>query len=190
MPMGPKDIIYGQYREAGVLMWRGFTLQQFADQCFSNCDDKGKGRQMPVHYGDKSLNFHTISSPLGTQIPQAAGAAYRLKFLNSAAENPEDKACAVCYFGEGAASEGDAHAAFNFAATLECPVVFFCRNNGYAIRYDRAYYQSGAGVTFGLGAVHLLLSSIVETASRHERLGTECGTFVSMATICLPFTTQ
>ena len=33
--------------------------------------------------------------------------------------------CVICYFGEGAASEGDAHAAFNFAATLEAPVIFF-----------------------------------------------------------------
>ena len=39
----------------------------------------------------------------------------------------------MCYFGEGAASEGDFHAALNFAATLECPVIFFCRNNRYAI---------------------------------------------------------
>ncbi len=31
----------------------------------------------------------------------------------------------MCFFGDGAASEGDAHAAFNFAATLECPVIFF-----------------------------------------------------------------
>ena len=35
------------------------------------------------------------------------------------------QACTVCYFGEGAASEGDFHAALNFAATLECPVIFF-----------------------------------------------------------------
>ena len=33
--------------------------------------------------------------------------------------------CVICYFGEGTASEGDAHAAFNFAATLEAPLVFF-----------------------------------------------------------------
>jgi 2-oxoisovalerate dehydrogenase E1 component alpha subunit len=31
----------------------------------------------------------------------------------------------MCYFGEGAASEGDAHASFNFAAVLECPILFF-----------------------------------------------------------------
>jgi 2-oxoisovalerate dehydrogenase E1 component alpha subunit len=31
----------------------------------------------------------------------------------------------MCYFGEGTSSEGDAHAALNFAATLDCPVIFF-----------------------------------------------------------------
>mmetsp|Transcript_34409 Transcript_34409/g.42396 ORF Transcript_34409/g.42396 Transcript_34409/m.42396 type:complete len:204 (+) Transcript_34409:157-768(+) len=63
-----KDTIFAQYREAGVLLWRGFTLQNFIDQCFSNCGDPGKGRQMPIHYGSKELNFQTISSPLTTQV--------------------------------------------------------------------------------------------------------------------------
>lgn len=59
------DLIYGQYREAGVLVWRGFTIEQFIDQCYGNVDDAGKGRHMPVHYGSRELNFVTISSPLG-----------------------------------------------------------------------------------------------------------------------------
>lgn len=93
------DLIYGQYREAGVLVWRGFTIEQFIDQCFGNESDNGKGRQMPVHYGSKQLNFVTISSPLATQMPQAVGAAYAMK--KSSPNN-----CVVAYFGEGAASEG------------------------------------------------------------------------------------
>jgi TPP-dependent pyruvate/acetoin dehydrogenase alpha subunit len=48
----------------------------------------------------------------------ASGAAYALK--RQGKQN-----CVVCYFGDGAASEGDAHAAMNFAATLDAPVVFF-----------------------------------------------------------------
>ena len=31
----------------------------------------------------------------------------------------------ICYFGEGAASEGDAHAAMNFAPTKDVPIIFF-----------------------------------------------------------------
>ena len=51
-------------------MYRGFTLDNFMDQCYSNSADGGKGRQMPVHYGSKAHNFITISSPLATQMPQ------------------------------------------------------------------------------------------------------------------------
>ncbi|KAI9094425.1 thiamine diphosphate-binding protein [Phlyctochytrium arcticum] len=133
------DVIYGQYREAGVLMYRGFTLEQFMNQCYSNELDFGKGRQMPVHYGSRELNFQTISSPLGTQLPQAAGSAYALK------RSGKD-ACVVCFFGEGAASEGDFHAALNIAATTESPVLFFCRNNGYAISTPAKEQYRGDGI--------------------------------------------
>ncbi len=51
-------------------MYRGFPLDLFMAQCYANADDLGKGRQMPVHYGSRDLNFVTISSPLATQIPQ------------------------------------------------------------------------------------------------------------------------
>lgn len=88
------DVVFGQYREAGVLMYRGFTLDEFMNQMYSNDLDYGKGRQMPIHFGKKSLNFQTISSPLGTQLPQAAGSAYALKLEGK-------KACVICYFGDG-----------------------------------------------------------------------------------------
>ena len=58
------------YIEIGVLMYRGFTLDQFMNQCYANVEDLGKGKQMPVHYGSRDLNFVTISSPLATQLPQ------------------------------------------------------------------------------------------------------------------------
>lgn len=69
----------------------------------------------------------------------AAGAAYAVKRENS-------NRVVVCYFGEGAASEGDAHAGFNFSATLECPLIFFCRNNGYAISTPTNEQYRGDGI--------------------------------------------
>ena len=95
---------------------------------------------MPVHYGSRELDYVTISSPLTTQLPQAAGSGKNkhndfvlLEILAFALRRAGDKRVVMCYFGEGSASEGDAHAAFNFATTLDCPVIFFCRNNGFAI---------------------------------------------------------
>ena len=59
---------------------------------------------------------------------------------------------AGCYFGECAASEGDFHAALNIAATRSCPVVFICRNNGYAISTPTLEQYRGDGIASrGLG---------------------------------------
>ena len=53
-------------------------------------------------------------------------------------------AVVAAYFGEGAASEGDFHAAANFAAVLGAPVLFICRNNGYAISTPATEQYRGA----------------------------------------------
>lgn len=142
----PEDVIFPQYREAGVFMYRGFTLDDFMSQLFANRKDNGKARNMPVHYGSKQLNIHTISSTLATQIPHASGAAYALKMQHL--QNPEDvpRRVAVAYFGEGAASEGDFHAGLNIAATRNCPALFICRNNGYAISTPSLEQYRGDGI--------------------------------------------
>lgn len=165
--LGPRDIITCQYRETGVFLQRGFTLKDFMSQLTSNRNDAGKGRNMPVHYSGKNKvgavcflhnklhrkasanpHFspqHAVASTLGTQIPHAAGAAYALKM--DALENPdEDPAVAIAYFGEGAASEGDFHGALNVAATQQCPVIFICRNNGYAISTPASQQYRGDGI--------------------------------------------
>lgn len=122
----PQDWMYPQYREAGIMFWRGCTIPQYIHHMFCNALDPGLGRQMPNHFGSRTLNIVTVSSPIGTKIPHAAGAAYAMKLQ-------KEDSVAICYFGEGATSEGDFHAGLNFAAVRKAPTIFFCRNNGYAI---------------------------------------------------------
>ena len=166
------DLVFAQYREAGVLMYRGFTLEEFADQCFSNEGDGGKGRQMPVHYGSAKLNYVTISSPLATQIPQASGAAFAFK--REGRNN-----VVACFFGEGAASEGDFHAALNFAATLSCPVLFICRNNGYAISTPVREQYHGDGLAghapgYGMRAVRVDGNDVLAVANAVDEARKVC----------------
>jgi len=153
------DVIFPQYRELGVLMWRGFTLQDIVDQCFSLKGDPGKGRQMPVHYTSKKLNIQTISSPLATQIPHATGCGYAFRMRRQ-------KNCAVTYFGEGAASEGDFIPAINFAATLKSQTLFICRNNGFAIStpVSEQYIGDGIavrGIAYGINTIRVDGNDIV-----------------------------
>jgi len=138
--MDPEDVFFCQYRELGVFIHRGVPMQQLSDCNFSNVGDPNSGKQMPIHYGSREKNIVTISSTLATQMPQAAGAAYALK--------REGKGkCVGCFFGDGAASEGDAFVAFSFSATLKVPIVWLCRNNGYAISTPLKDQYAGDGLT-------------------------------------------
>jgi len=141
--LSPTDEVLGQYREVGVLLWRKLPVEEYMAQCFGNDEDKAtKGRQMPVHIGSPKYHFHTISSPLGTQIPQAAGVGYALK------RDPDRRGrdCAVVYMGEGAASEGDFHAGMLLASTIPSPTIFFVRNNGFAISTPSTEQYHGDGI--------------------------------------------
>lgn len=107
-----------QYREAGVLLTRGYDLQNACHQIFGNAQGTCKGRQMPIHYGSKELDFVTISSTIATQTSQAVGAAYAYK-------RKQNGLCCITYFGDGGSSAGDVHAAMNFASVFDCPIIFF-----------------------------------------------------------------
>jgi len=164
------DMIMAQYREHAALRYRGFSTENFMNQMFSNAKDLGKGRQMPIHYGSNELNYMTISSPLATQIPQASGYAYGQKMQGV-------DALTICYFGEGAASEGDFHAGLNMAAVLRSPTIFYCRNNGYAISTGTEEQYAGDGIAprgigYGIETIRVdgndLLAVLLATQTARE----------------------
>ncbi len=120
------DWVFPSYREPGIAFWRGYTLRDFTNQLFGNSEDPVRGRQMPVHHTYRAGNFVSISSPVGTQIPQAVGMARAAQIMGR-----DD--VATVFFGEGTASPGDFHVALNFAGVWKAPVLFICRHNGWAI---------------------------------------------------------
>jgi pyruvate dehydrogenase E1 component alpha subunit len=128
--LAPSDWIYSSYREIGAAFYRGYPLRTFLCQLFGNVEDPVKGRQMPVHHSARNINFVSISSPVGTQIPHAVGTAMAARI----AGKPD---VALTYFGDGATSTGAFHVSCNFAAVRKAPCIFLCRNNGWAISTPR-----------------------------------------------------
>lgn len=127
----PEDWAFPAYREQGVALYRGYPLEAMLCQMLGNSEDLLKGRQMPNHFGSPRYRFAVASSPVGTQIPHAVGAAWTARLRR-------ESFVSVVYFGDGATSTGDFHAGMNFAAVQQLPVVFFCKNNGWAISLPRA----------------------------------------------------
>lgn len=128
--LAPEDWIFPAYRELAVALARGVSLRAIFDQLLGNADDGIKGRQMPNHFGFRDVNFVVASSPIGTQITQAVGAAM-------AARRRKDPIVTIAFFGDGATSSNDFHAGLNFAGVYQCPTIFFCQNNQWAISLPR-----------------------------------------------------
>jgi 2-oxoisovalerate dehydrogenase E1 component alpha subunit len=124
--MGAKDWIFPSYRVHSIALLKGVPLRTLMDQLWGNATDLVKGRQMPNHFSLRSIHWVSISSPIGTQISQAAGAA-------RAAQIRGDEAAVWAWFGDGGTSSNDFHAGLNFAGVWKAPCIFMCENNHWAI---------------------------------------------------------
>jgi 2-oxoisovalerate dehydrogenase E1 component len=170
------DVVLPYYRDTGVMLTVGMTVEQILLAVLARADDPNSGaRQMPNHWGWAEGNVITGSSPIATHLPHAAGLAYAAK------QRGEDRVV-VSYFGEGATSKGDFHEALNFAGIHQLPMVFVCENNGYAISVpmssesavddvaDRAHGYGFGGVIVD-GNDPLDVYAAVHSAVRHARRG-------------------
>lgn len=70
------DVVFSQYREAGVFVQRGYTFEEFMSQLFANRKDAGRGRNMPVHYGSAALNIVLPNFPIPQISINDLGTAY------------------------------------------------------------------------------------------------------------------
>ncbi|WP_436346124.1 pyruvate dehydrogenase (acetyl-transferring) E1 component subunit alpha [Natronorubrum sp. FCH18a] len=116
-----EDWVFPSYREHGTALVRGMTLERTLLYWMGH----EQGNQIP-----DDANIFTVAVPIATQIPHATGAAWASKLKG------EEKAF-LCYFGDGATSEGDFHEGLNFAGVFDTPNVFFCNNNQWAISVPR-----------------------------------------------------
>ncbi|MFN2431926.1 MAG: thiamine pyrophosphate-dependent dehydrogenase E1 component subunit alpha, partial [Gemmatimonadota bacterium] len=122
----PDDWIFPALREAGALLVRGYPLRKMIAQLYGNRLDDVLGHQMPCHYSSRELRFVSMSSCIANQLPQAVGAAWAARIRG-------DRTVVLGCIGDGGTSEGDFHAALNFAGVFRTPCVIFCQNNRWAI---------------------------------------------------------
>ena len=121
------DSAWPYYRDLGVGLALGVTpYELFLGALAKAGDPHSGGRQLTAHFSSRVLRIGSVSSEVGAHLPHAVGAAYAARVLG-------ESSVAVCWFGDGASSEGGSHEAMNLAAIHRLAVVFICENNGWAI---------------------------------------------------------
>ncbi|WP_436901934.1 pyruvate dehydrogenase (acetyl-transferring) E1 component subunit alpha [Halovenus halobia] len=128
LALSDEDWVFPSYREHAVGYVRGWPLSEILLYWMGSEEYKAP---------PSDVNMFTEAVPIATQLPHATGAAWASKLQD------EDRAF-LCYFGDGATSEGDFHEGMNFAGVFDVPAVFFCNNNQWAISVPREKQSASA----------------------------------------------
>ena len=126
--MAASDWLFPTYRSNGMQIARDVPMS----------DVLLFRRGFPEYESDHDVPNFPQAVPIATQIPHAAGAGMAMNYRG------EDGKAALCYFGDGATSEGDFHEGLNFAGVFDTPNVFFCNNNQWAISVPRERQTASA----------------------------------------------
>lgn len=133
------DWLFTSYRELGAHLTRGIPLDLILAQLFGNSNDLSKGRQMSNSWGSKLMNDVPTAAPIGAYLPVAVGVA-------TAAKLRKEKVAVLAFLGDGATSSSDFHVALNIAGVNKAPIVFICRNNGWAISLPVSKQTASEGI--------------------------------------------
>jgi 2-oxoisovalerate dehydrogenase E1 component alpha subunit len=132
------DYVHPYYRDLALSLAIGITPTDFMISLFGKSGEYSSGaRQMPSHFGYKPLNIVSGSSPVATQVPQAAGIAFAIKYKQACGlVDPNDETqprLVLTGLGEGSTSQGEWHEGMNWAGVHKLPFICMVQNNLYAI---------------------------------------------------------
>ena len=130
------DAIVATYREHGHALARGVSMDSIMAEMYGKIEGCSRGRGGSMHLFDAATRFYGGNAIVGGGLPLAVGLALAEKMQGRAG-------IAVCFFGEGAAAEGEFHESLNLSELWKLPVLFICENNLYAMgtRLERSESQ-------------------------------------------------
>ena len=148
------DWFYPYYRDRALCLQLGVTpYDMFLGSVGAQDDPASGGRQMPSHWGSKKFHIVSQSSPTGSQILQAVGAAEGSQYFELVKEAAElakgfhsDEVVYVS-LGDGASSEGEFWESLNWACGRRLPVFYVVEDNGYAISVPVDVQTAGGSIS-------------------------------------------
>jgi pyruvate dehydrogenase E1 component alpha subunit len=122
----PEDYVMTSYRDHGLAYAKGMSARSIMAELYGKETGCSKGLGGSMHFFDAENNFLGGWGIVGGHLPLAAGVGFASKYRG------DGRVC-LCFFGDGAVSQGATHEALSLAALWKLPVVFICENNLYSM---------------------------------------------------------
>ncbi len=144
------DNVVAGYREHGQALLRGVSPGSLMAEMFGKVNGCCRGRGGSMHLFDAQHRFFGGHAIVAGGLPFAVGLALADKLQKRAAVT-------ACFFGDGAAEEGEFAESLNLAALWRLPVLFLCENNGYAMgtaieRHAAQPHLASRAIAYGVPA--------------------------------------
>jgi pyruvate dehydrogenase E1 component alpha subunit len=121
----PEDALALDHRSTAAMLLKGVDPVAIMRECLGRPDGLCSGSGGHMHLMSRS-HFSAASGIVGASGPAAVGFAM-------AGQRLRPGSMAVAYFGEGATNQGMLLESLNLAAAWKLPVLFVCKDNGWAI---------------------------------------------------------
>ena len=112
--------------EHGQALARGVPMRTIMAEMYGKYEGCAHGRGGSMHLFDAQTRFYGGNAIVGGGLPLALGIALADKLRNR-------NRVTCCFFGDGAAAEGEFYEVMNLAALWQLPILFICENNLYAM---------------------------------------------------------
>ncbi|MGH2916768.1 MAG: thiamine pyrophosphate-dependent dehydrogenase E1 component subunit alpha [Solirubrobacteraceae bacterium] len=120
------DQLLATYRCHGYPIALGTDTKAMMAEIYGRADGLCGGYGGSMHLADPSRGFMGTSGIVGQGIPQATG-------LGFAAQLRGRRQVVLCFFGDGASTQGAFHESLNLASLWKLPVVYVMENNSYNV---------------------------------------------------------
>jgi pyruvate dehydrogenase E1 component alpha subunit len=120
------DKVITTYRDHGHMISLGSCPKKIMAELLGRRDGSSKGKGGSMHLFDLEKHFYGGHGIVGASVPIGAGLAFADKYRGN-------KNVTYCYFGDGAAHQGQVYESFNMAKIWNLPILFIIENNHYAM---------------------------------------------------------
>jgi len=120
------DAIVATYREHAHALMRGLSPESVLAEMYGKATGCARGHGGSMHLFSAERRFYGGYAIVGGGLPIAVGLALAEKMQNSGR-------IVGCFFGDGAAQEGETHESLNLASLWKLPLLFLLENNQYAM---------------------------------------------------------
>lgn len=120
------DKVITTYRDHGHMIANNSDPKKIMAELLGRRDGSSKGKGGSMHLFDTERHFYGGHGIVGASVPIGAGLAFSDKYRGN-------NNVTFCYFGDGAANQGQVYETFNMAKLWNLPVLFIVENNHYAM---------------------------------------------------------